>query len=57
MYCKIKTFLQIFYGTLKKLNVTKSDGKHCIVNVEIPKGLPVNGEITHHFTDDSVISE
>ncbi|VVC37054.1 DnaJ domain,Chaperone DnaJ, C-terminal,HSP40/DnaJ peptide-binding [Cinara cedri] len=45
------TLNEIFFGTLKKINVPDSDGTQRIVNVKISKGLPVNSEIVKDFPD------
>jgi hypothetical protein len=37
--------------------VPERDGTNCVVNLEIPKGLPVNSEIIHNLEDRRRISE
>ncbi|XP_025205902.1 dnaJ homolog subfamily B member 13-like [Melanaphis sacchari] len=49
------TLNEIFYGTLKKINIPKSDGTQCITYLKIPKGLPINSEIIHNLTDGKTV--
>lgn len=44
----VNILFQLFYGTLKRINVPESDGTPYFVNLEISKGLPVDTEIIHN---------